>query len=159
MRRTLDPGRGTLLREEPGERFGHRLRQGGVRRFADPVLREDAQGRAECGTLGLVAHLAMRGLPRDERALRLGEPEDAAPVLIPRRPEVIALDRRERGLLSLVVRIEAALLVPVPAPRGALDAGLVEDTQIRRETLEVLGTWMCGRASMVCLGPPETRFG
>jgi len=152
VRRTLDPLRGRLLRQKPGQRFGHRLDQRGVRRVIHTVLREDAQSRPERGALGLVPHLAVRRLPRDERLGRFGEAEDATAELVPCPAQVLALDRGERRLLGLVVRIEPALLVTVPAPCGALDAGAVEDAQVRCEPLEVLGTWMLCRREMVCLG-------
>jgi len=70
----------------------------------------------------------VRRLPRDERLVRFGEAEDATAELVPCAAQVLALDRRERSLLGPVVRIEPALLVAVPAPCGALDAGAVEDT-------------------------------
>jgi hypothetical protein len=87
--------------------------------------------------------------PRDERALRFRETEEATLVVQPIGPEVRRLDRRQRRLLRRVIRIEAALLVPVPAPRRALDARPVEDAQVRRETLEVLGTRVLCRNEMV----------
>jgi hypothetical protein len=96
----------------------------------------------------------VRRLPGDERLVRFGEAEDATAEGVPLVTEVLVLDRGERRLLGLVVRIEPALLVSVPAPRGALDAGAVEDAQVRCEPLEVLGTRMLCREEMVCLRRP-----
>jgi hypothetical protein len=121
------------------------------------VLREEAERGTECGALGLVAHVAVARLPRHKRALRLGETEETTPVLLPLGSEVCLLDRRESGFLRRVIRSEPALLVAVPAPGGALDAGPVEDTQVRCETLEVLRTWVLCRDPMLRRGPPGLR--
>jgi hypothetical protein len=149
VRRTSDPRRGTLLWKEPRERLGHRLRERGVGRLVDAVLCEETECRTERGTLGLVAHVAVHRFPRHERAPRLSETEETTSVSLPIRSDVGLLDRRERRLLRRVIGLEAALLVTIPAPCRALDAGPVEDAQVRRETLEVLGPWMLCRSEMV----------
>jgi len=121
------------------------------------VLREEAEPGTERGTLRLVSKLAVRCLPGDERTRCLGEAEHTTAEVIPVRAEILTLDRRERGLLGLVVRTQATLLVAVPSPRSALDAGPVEDAKIRGETLELVRTWVLRRISMLRRGPSGVR--
>src|SRR5205823_3985155 len=100
--------------------------------------------------LRLVSLVAVHRLPRDERAGGLGEPEETLAVLVPCRAEVGLLDRRERGLLGTVIGIEAARLVLVPAPRGAIDGRSVGDTQVGGETLKIRRARVLWHDSMVC---------
>src|SRR5258706_1762819 len=119
----LHARRGLVVRQEPRERFGHRLDERDVILRADEVLCEEPERSTERGPLGLVSLVAVHRLPRDEGALRLGQPEEAPAELLPRRPEVGLLDRGERGLLVAVVRLAAPRTVLVPAPRRAGHSG------------------------------------
>lgn len=127
---SLHAGRGFAVGQEPGQRFGHRLDERDVIVRRDQVLGKEPERAAERRALGLVSRVAVHGLPRHERALRLGEPEEALAIQVPLGAELGLLDRRKRGLLGAVIGVEAARLVPVPAPCGAVDGGPVGYAEI-----------------------------
>ena len=100
--------------------------------------REEPEGRAKSRTFGFVSELTVLRLPVDQRAGGLGQAEQRATELIPARTEIVLLDLRERRALGRVIRIEAAALMPIPAPRRTLDPVRVEYAKIGGEAIELL---------------------
>jgi len=105
---------------------------------------EEPEGGPERGVLGFVSELAMARLPVDQSARGLGEPEEHSTELIPANAELLFLDLRERGALGLVIRVQAARLVPIPTPRRTLDPVDVEHSKIVGETIEFRATRTTG---------------
>ena len=99
--------------------------------------REEPERGPESGALGFVPNLAVAGLPVDQRARGLSEPEELSTELFPSRAEVLFFDLGECGALRVVVRIQAARLVLIPAPRRALDPVDVEHAKIVGEPIEL----------------------
>src|SRR5204863_2579009 len=97
---------------------------------------EEPEGGPERGVLGFVSELAMARLPVDQSARGLREPEEHSTELIPANAELLFLDLGERGALGLVIRVQAARLVPIPTPRRALDPVDVERSNIVGQTNE-----------------------
>ena len=133
-----------MVREQPRQSLGHRLNEARVLLTGEVLSREEPEGGAERGVLSLVSELAMARLPVDQSARGLGEPEEHSTELIPANAELLFLDLGERGALGLVIRVEAARLVPIPTPRRTLDPVDVEHSEIVGETIEFRATRTTG---------------
>ena len=118
--------------------------KGGVLLAGEVLPRKEPEGGPERGVLGLVSELTVPRLPVDEGTRRLSQPEELLTELIPANTEILFLDLRERGALGMVIRVEAARLVPVPAPGRALDTVDVEHAKVVRKPVEHTAAWTLG---------------
>src|SRR5437867_9666997 len=127
-----------LFWQEPRQRLVHRSRERRELFAGDVVACEQRQGGSERGALGLVALLAMLVLPGDEGLPTLGHVEDRSPELVPSRPAVGFLDRAKSGTLGVPVRRDVAFPMLIPAPRGALNPGCGECSELPKEPFALL---------------------
>src|SRR5947207_14295089 len=130
--------------QQPRQSLGHRLDEAGVLLAGEVLPRKEPEGGPERGVLGLVSELTVPRLPVDEGTRRLSQPEELLTELIPANTEILFLDLRERGALGVVIRVEAARLVPVPAPGRALDTVDVEHAKVVRKPVWLAAAWTLG---------------
>src|SRR2546423_15150400 len=103
---------------------------------AEPVTGQDPKGGAEQGALGLVTDVAVLDLPRNQRGAAFGQIQDPLLGVIPWLGAVGLLEHAERGSLGVAKTLHGGrILVPVPTPGRALDAGGRQDAGRRPQAL------------------------
>ena len=106
--------------------------------MGDVIAREQRQRGSERGALGLVPLLAVLVLPGDEGLPTLGHVEDGSPELVPPRPAVGFFDRAKSRALRLPEGADVAFAVLIPAPRGTLNPGRGERSELPKEPFALL---------------------
>src|SRR5581483_7542926 len=127
----------SLVREQPGQRLAHRAHERRELLRLDELRRDERERRGERSVLGLVADLAVLGLPRHERPTRLGHPEKVAAERVTDRPAVMLLERVGGRLLGFVERsLGVRADMPVPTRGRAFDPGGAHDAHVVDEARE-----------------------